>query len=566
MATPMQALQAQAMGRQMGNQVAQAQQARQAMRAPSTPISAAAPANANALLAMKNQQVPQIQRTQAPAARLQEIDKIKYQEAAKENLRQQQFAAKADRYRDDRLFAQDMAKQKQVNDDAVALAQRKYDNDLTLEKAKVGIALDRKRMEYNLADEKYSNVRGYVNTIFDDFDNWLQGDKQKFVESRKEQLQFEQAFQIEGMDAIVQQKYIDDFKANNNGQEPTNALNPSGPMYRKYAREILMSGGYEKELATIDALVNREAEAISQRKAAMYKVASDKVMKLGITTAGANALRPPTENPGSRPKLDNLNAIDTSNFKEKQGGGGEEPVEEKPPYIIANLVGKGADGLKAAADYISEDPARAAKLGLAAGGSAYILEQLTKMGPSKLSKIQEEINADLKAQSSVSDTKTTKSGEPKKLNQSAANQKAKRIAPHVMKSHAKKLLSEKEFSKLDFDKMEVDDFGKIVQKAKGGLITKMKNLGIKMIPAKDGKISIDKLKENRFLKGGLYLTLLGGAIDTITWANLPDSKEKKEVEESIDTLSEANQSLIDAKNAEIEELKAQLGQASPLRP
>ena len=37
-----------------------------------------------------------------------------------------------------------MAKQDQVNKDAVALAQRKYDNDIALEKAKVGIALDRK--------------------------------------------------------------------------------------------------------------------------------------------------------------------------------------------------------------------------------------------------------------------------------------------------------------------------------------------------------------------------------------------------------------------------------------
>ena len=76
----------------------------------------------------------------------------------------------------------------------------------------------------------------------------------------------------------------------------------------------------------------------------------------------------------------------------------------------------------------------------------------------------------------------------------------------------------------------------------------------------------DKLKENRFLKGGLYFTLLGGVIDTITWSNLPDSKEKKEVEDTIDALSDANQSLIDAKNAEIAELKAQLGQASQASP
>ena len=38
-------------------------------------------------------------------------------------------------------------------------------------------------MEYNLADEKYANVRGYVNTVFDDFDNWLQTGKQEFIES-----------------------------------------------------------------------------------------------------------------------------------------------------------------------------------------------------------------------------------------------------------------------------------------------------------------------------------------------------------------------------------------------
>lgn len=571
MATPMQALQAQAMGRQMGNQVTQAQQARQAMRAPSAPISASAPANANALLAMKNQQVPQIQRTQAPAARLQEIDKIKYQEAAKENLRQQQFAAKAQRYRDDRLFAQEMAKQKQANDDAVALAQRKYDNDLALEKAKVGIALDRKRAEFTLADEKFSNVRGYVNTIFDDFDNWLQGGKQEFIESRTEQLQFEQAFQIEGMDALVQQKYIDDFKANNNGQEPTNALNPSGGLYRKYARQILMNGGYESQLATIDALVNREAEAISQRKAAMYKVASDKVMKLGITTAGANALRPPTESPGSRPKLNNLNAIDTASpdFTPKE----KKPVEESNKYLLGSLGGLVVDNVKDLAEWIASDPERAAKYGVAGLGVAAIADELLppRMSPAKRNQIQADFEADLKARSSVSD-KPGKDGKPKRLGGVAQEVKEAKIRPQVMMEHAKKLdpngLGKKDLAY--FEKMNQEDFGKMVRKSRGGLLKKLKDLGIKSIPTKDGKVDLGKIKDNRVVKGGAYITLLLGAIDAVTYLASDDDpkkaeKNKEELIGQLDAQIDAEKAVLQLKADRLAELEAKEGNQSGLR-
>ena len=533
----------------MTNPILSAQQARQAMRGPQSTIQSMSPLNAQASAAMR-QQLPRFAQAQMPAARLQEIDKIKYEEARKDLARRQLGDMYADR---------------RQHNNALEVAQREYDNNLNLEDYKLKIDMDKKRMMYTLADEKYANVRGYVNTIFDDFDKWISpsgpGSMNQFMEDRRNQLLIDKA----SMAGITPEEVQAAYEAANPNMVGQAKLRPGSDLYnQQLVRILLTSPEKDQILGTISTQVQQEAAQMTQNKTIAYKTASDKVMKLGFTTAGATPLAPRTApSQTDRPKINIDQLPSTVDLKEKGGG---EPPEEKPPYIIANLVGKGADALKAVADYIAEDPARAAKLGIAAGGSAYILEQLTKMSPSKLSKIQEEINADLKAQSSVSDTKKTIDGKPKKLPEQVAKNKARRIAPDVMKSHAKKLLSEKEFSKLDFDKMKVDDFAKVIQKAKGGLITKMKNLGIKMIPTKDGKISIDKLKENRFLKGGLYFTLLGGVIDTITWSNLPDSKEKKEVEDTIDALSDANQSLIDAKNAEIAELKAQLGQASQASP
>lgn len=402
MATPLQA-------QMMANQVAQAQQARQALRAnPVGGVQAAAPANANALMAMRNQQVPNIQKTQGPASRLQEVDKIKYQEA----LKQQQFKEDALRRRDNLLNRQTIALEAQKQENAMQELAQRHSNALEvtqvgqqnakdLEGFKLKIEEDKRRMNYNLADEKYGPLRNYVSTIFADFDNWLTKGKAEFENARREQLQLDTA-KIAGITPeMIQTAYNKDV---GKGIVAQATLQIGSALYNKYARKILMSGAYDTQIAQINSQVQQESNQRTQQKSAMYKVASDKVMKLGFTLPGASGLPSPNnDTSGPRPKVD-ANALgDTSNLDDGEENPDDPPLAPESNYILKPLAEKAISTVEDMYQYIAENPGALARIGVATTVAGLSLDQFRRLGGDKLKEIQDKLNEEIDLEARTTD-------------------------------------------------------------------------------------------------------------------------------------------------------------------
>lgn len=435
MATPLQA-------QMMANQVAQAQQARQALRAnPVGGVQAAAPANANALMAMRNQQVPNIQKTQGPASRLQEVDKIKYQEA----LKQQQFKEDALRRRDNLLNRQTIALEAQKQENAMQELAQKHSNALEvtqvgqenakdLERFKLKMAEDTKRMNYTLADEKYDPLRKYSATILGDTYNWITKGKAEFENARREQLQLDTA-KIEGITPeMIQARYNEDVKG---GIVAQTTLQIGSALYNKYARKILMSGAYDTAIAQINTQVQQESNQRTQQKAAMYRVVSEKIMKLGFTLPGASGLPSPNnDTSGPRPKID-ANALgDTSNLdpsantftdeqkaeflkkfpdsdadgdgiltqKEMEAFG--TPLGAKDVGVILPVANYALDTIEGMAKAIAENPDVAAQVGVGLVGGAGVFDYVTSMRDGPRRALQLKLKKALQDKTRFSDTKT----------------------------------------------------------------------------------------------------------------------------------------------------------------
>lgn len=435
MATPLQA-------QMMANQVAQAQQARQALRAnPVGGVQAAAPANANALMAMRNQQVPNIQKTQGPASRLQEVDKIKYQEA----LKQQQFKEDALRRRDNLLNRQTMALDAQRQENAMQELAQRHNNALEtvqvgqenakdLERFKLKMAEDTKRMNYKLADEKYAPLRNYVSTIFSKTDNWLTTGKAEFENARREQLQLDTA-KIAGITPeMVQARYNDDVKG---GIVAQTTLKIGSALYNKYARKILMSGAYDTQIAQINSQVLQESNQRTQQMYAMYKVASDKVMKLGFTLPSVSGLPSPNnDTSGPRPKVDANALPNTSNvdpsantFTDEQkaeylkkfpdsdaDGDGiltqEEmeafgtPLGAKDVGVILPVANYALETVEGMAKAIAENPDVAAQVAVGLVGSAGVLDYVTSLKDGERRALQLKLKKALQDKTRFSENKT----------------------------------------------------------------------------------------------------------------------------------------------------------------
>ncbi len=402
MASPLQA-------QMMANQVAQAQQARQALRAnPVGGVQAAAPANANALMAMRNQQVPNIQKTQGPASRLQEVDKIKYQEA----LKQQQFEEDALRRRDNLLNRQNIALNAQRQENAMQELAQRHNNALEtvqvgqenakdLERFKLKMAEDTKRMNYKLADEKYAPLRNYVSTIFSKTDNWLTTGKAEFETTRREQLQLDTA-KIEGITPeMVQARYNDDVRG---GIVAQTTLNPGSALYNKYARKILMSGAYDTQIAQINSQVLQESNQRTQQMYAMYKVASDKLMKLGFTLPSASGLPSPDNNTnGPRPKVDANALPNTSNLDDGEENPDDTPLAPESNYILKPLAEKAISTVEDMYQYIAENPGALARIGVATTVAGLSLDQFRRLGGDKLKEIQDKLNKEIDLEARTTD-------------------------------------------------------------------------------------------------------------------------------------------------------------------
>lgn len=669
MATP---LQAQMIGSQMmgnGNQAALAQQSRQALRRPQANIQSAAPADPRALMAMRNQVVPQFQQTQSPAARLQEIDKIKYTEA----LKAQQNAQVAQRYRDDRVHTQRVAEGEINHQNALKVAQQGYENDLNLKKAQVQIDMDRKRLETLFADKKYADLRAYVGNIFTDFNNWLKTGRDDFVANRTNQLFLDVARTAGITPQMVQERYRKNMEAK--GLVTQGEI--SGELYDQYMREMLLENpANAAKLATISSTVAQEAARMSANKTAAYKAASDKVRELGFSmNSGEVPLQPGPGQPGpndrrkigpdelpetstliQKPEI--LTAEQRAEFFEKfpeadtnsdgvltqaEVEAFASPLGAKDVGVIGPTVNYALDTVDGMVQAIADNPGIAAQIGVGTIGFAGIADYVLSMTDNQRRKLQLTLQRELNNKTRFSDTKTkTKTvteppkkplskaekikindridflndpkrkafananniddsaeirklekklqdakstkvtvdtKEPKKLPAAARKMKQRRIAPKVMERLAKDMgLSKAELNKLDFKNMKVEDFSEMVAKQKGGVITSLKRQGLKILPTKNGGgIDMKKLTDNRLVKGGLMGLGVMGILDLISWAKLPDQTEAKKAKKMVEAMQEANKlidentgSLIDANEAEIAELEAELGQednsSTPLVP
>jgi|13_taG_2_1085334.scaffolds.fasta_scaffold02266_3 hypothetical protein len=372
------------------NPTVQASQARQ-MRGQVPAIQGTAPANMNALLAMRNQAVPSItNRIEGKSPIIKEIDKLKYQEQMKENLRKQRFDAETARQRDALRFdrdieleglAQDYAmdladyKNQQAlsinkikNDQAIKLqelADRKalerivkqdedsrarqeiaYENSLDValkqrnfnaqvERDKIATASAYKKLDQIETDKRYSGIASASRPIMDNLNQWLDPEhpnsKQSYIERRRQQL-LQPAVLNSVPPESVNLAWENQMKANGMVPNPKDAPKFGDTNYISIATQIFKNSQEGQEaLEAIETEVGREAIQIGQTRVLAYNKAMDTIAKLGISMpkiSGASVGSPVGSS--SAPTLQKPFQIkDPKNLPSLGGGEGKEKTGEE---------------------------------------------------------------------------------------------------------------------------------------------------------------------------------------------------------------------------------------------
>jgi hypothetical protein len=594
-------------------------------------------------MALRNLQVPQIGNTiNAQPAKLQEIDKIKYQEQMKENLRQQQFNALNSAMAEDRVFADNMALNEQTHAQRLSEEGLRYENVLSAQKAasaqtleterkKLKIDEDRLRMETRLADEKYGKLRGSVNNIFNDYENWITVGKKQYIENRENQLLAELAIRQGVTPEQVQAMY--QATGAQFGYTPgatiTRATNPQ--LYDKLAVQVLLRGQQDnQDVSRVRAAVIAETEQISQRKAVLYKVASDQVTKLGFSVGGASENIPLTSGENTnRPKItgESLNGVNLAdlvngktggNDKTGGGGGGKVPLTPEYNYIMAPLAKKGIDTAEGVYNWLKENPASAGKSAVLAAATALTLDQFRRLSPEKMTQIQKAVSDEIDLTARTTDTPKTRNkkippkkpfakgeesevkdklkkakkagnsravrqlekrlndgyptyrdvdtGTNKELTGAAKNVKAKSVAPDIMMKHAKKL-DPSGLGKKDLDFWKSADPDKF-----GEMIRKSQGGLINKLTKWGVKVlpkdknALSRLAGSKYTKMGGYALGAGALLDLITYSQALNDEQRAEARKEVEAIKEANDAYRGGLEARIAELEAELEPSSSLRP
>lgn len=331
-------------------------------------------------MGMRDLPVPRIANTiNAAPARLQEMDKIKYQERMKENLRQQRYNSLDSALRDERKFEQDMILQEIANEDAIArqeladkkaialeglrnqnsLSREEVRNKNVLDAQKAGAELqleteDRKLslaqqksiIGQELKDKKYKPVREIALRRIQEYEDWVGGEAENQYD-----LQFREKLINYAVSTFsetdIHQRYKKDYP------KVTQMPKPGSKEYMDYAIILLReSEQFDTVTSKVDEAVRQEIRQIGSERAGNYKATIEQLNRLGltlpdITITDYNPIDPSTQYPDTRGGLPASVILDEIKGSEGGGSGGERidstPIGAGQNYQGLNPFGYGSD-------------------------------------------------------------------------------------------------------------------------------------------------------------------------------------------------------------------------------
>lgn len=321
-------------------------------------------------MGMRDLPVPRIANTiNAAPARLQEMDKIKYQERMKENLRQQRYNSLDSALRDERKFEQDMilqevanedalARQSQANKQAIALEALRNDNSLNrealrnrnvLDAQKAGAELQLETEErkldllqqknviaQELKDEKYKPVREIALRRIQEYEDWVGGEAENLYD-----LQFREKLINYAVSTFSETDVHQRYKKDN--PKVTQMPKPGSKEYTDYALILLQeSEEFDKVTAKVDQVLRQEIRQIGAERAGNYKATIEQLNRLGLTLPDIsitdyNPIDPSTQYPDTRGGLPASVILDEIKGTSDAGGSGR--VDSTPIGAGQNYQG-----------------------------------------------------------------------------------------------------------------------------------------------------------------------------------------------------------------------------------
>ena len=297
-------------------------------------------------MALRNLPVPQIGNTiNAQSARLQEMDKIKYQEQMKENLRQQQFNALNSAMAEDRAFADQMALNEQTHQNQIALEGLRHDQNLKESALTDTLALAREKVrqenvlkatDYKIKaekvardlsiienDKRYAGIAQQGKRILAEWANWNDPEspqgKRSYATNRMKDLFDQLILKIPGIEDIVNKA----VKEGNTEFERSTPPKFGSPAFMEVAGRIINSSPeYQEQIDTIRKVVYQEVSEITRSREASLNNVIKTAGQLGFSMPDAGSPLRPSDPvvKAIRVPYENLPAIgDLSNETEGSG-------------------------------------------------------------------------------------------------------------------------------------------------------------------------------------------------------------------------------------------------------
>lgn len=476
--------------------------------------------------------VPQVANTiNAQPASLQEMDKIRYQEQMKENLRQQQFNALNSAMAEDRVFADQMAlndqahAQRLIEEDMraqnVLQAQVEADNKARARlKDERQIKLADERLDQIAKDRRYAGIAKSAKRVIADAMNWNDpanpNGRDAFIRTRERDLIDRQAM------SKVTPEVIEQYFANNQEFAGTQVPQYGSEEYKRLARALFAQtpdGQAFIQSANTQAL--REGMQITQTKMGAYNQMLSLMQKFGFSMPdldvggsgmGSNyGLNGGLMIDGGNMRIDDLNALPALSGKTKATGG-EAKSNVDPNALALNLYTGQLGKVTGLGKSFFTDPETGefdgpGSLGsnTALAGTAYAYDRFSRPSTDALNKGILDKGGLNRPQGDA-----RKKGQDGKFTQKADKAYSKHKVK-VVRSVEKKLgLNLKDISDKDLGKKSLTELREIMEKGRQGKIEALfRKYGGKA--AKSGKFK-GAMKLTGYLTAGM---LIKDLIDTI---------------------------------------------------
>jgi len=463
---------------------------------------------------------------QAQPARLMEMDKYRYVNAAQDRAQRDK----------ELLFKTLDAKEQRAH--ALQAQQNAYDMSLRLEQEKMRMKAEQDDAITSLADKRYGPLREKTARVFKDYNQWISGGAQTELQNRFKEKSKMYALQHIPFDEI-KKRYFGEG-GTYQGVEPPQF---GSDVHKALALQMLNeTEAGKKAILSIYGETQREISQETTNKTAGYRAAMDGLKALKFSVPYIEDQQGGGKKEGGPITIENKGVgseLDLPGLGGGPRGGAVDPTTgddgtfagKQFNPLVADIPVNIAEGIANTAETISNNPGGTIVAPITGLTATEFLSQ-----DRKGAQYQEGLEKELDAKQGETD-KLKKDGTPKKLSPKAMEQVRKKIAPEVMLEHAKKL-DPRGLGKKDLDyfkNIDEKDFGKLVEKSRGGWIKRLSKYGLDkvMVPDPDtGErkvMSIKDIMKSRIGKAGGVLAIGGLIIDAINYSQAPSAEEKKEL-------------------------------------